>query len=111
MLLFNNKAVGNLEATLFGKNFQMKLFPEVVICLLIALTASGMVHRICTTVWLVALFILFVSEFKYNVYIYIFSLILSLVHLYHINLVSQKTYNQQYTQATNVQTFSNKKRK
>nr|CAH0098090.1 unnamed protein product [Daphnia galeata] len=78
-------AVGNLEATLFGKSFQMKLFPEVLICLGIALTASGMVHRICTTVCLV----------------------LSLVHLYHINLLSQKMYGQNAT----VQTFVTKKRK
>jgi len=63
-------AVGNLEATLFGKGFQVKLFPEVVLCLGIALTASGMVHRICTTVCLA----------------------LSLFHLYNVNLLSQKAY-------------------
>lgn len=78
-------AVGNLESSLFGKSFQTKLFPEVIICLGIALTASGMVHRICTTVCLV----------------------LSLVHLYHINLLSQKIYGQSVA----VQTFTTKKRK
>ncbi len=44
-------AVGSLESMLFGKGFQMKLMPEVILCLGIALTAAGMVHRICTTVW------------------------------------------------------------
>ena len=43
-------AVGNLEATLFGKGFQTKLL-EVVLCLAMACTAAGMIHRVCVTVW------------------------------------------------------------
>merc|ERR1711973_3977 len=78
-------AVGNLEATLFGKSFQVKLFPEVILCLGIALTASGMVHRICTTVCMA----------------------LSLFHLYNINLLSQKLYGQ----SASAQTYPTRKRK
>lgn len=44
------QAVGNLESTLFGKNFQLKL-PEIVLSMIISLIAAGMVHRICFTTW------------------------------------------------------------
>ncbi|KAK7872692.1 hypothetical protein R5R35_002681 [Gryllus longicercus] len=63
-------AVGNVETAMFGKNFQTKLFPEVILCLGIAMTASGMVHRVCTTT----------------------CLIFSLVGLYYVNRISQQTY-------------------
>lgn len=46
----DSQAVGNLEATLFGKNFQLKL-PEIIISMSVALIAAGMVHRICFTTW------------------------------------------------------------
>ena len=82
-----NKVVGNLEATLFGKNFQMKLFPEVVICLLIALTASGMVHRICTTVWLVPFFS-FITAYISNKYIHI----IFLVWYFHWSIYTTSTW-------------------
>lgn len=44
------QAIGNLEATLFGKNFQLKL-PEIVLAMAVSLIAAGMVHRICFTTW------------------------------------------------------------
>ncbi|XP_045447865.1 protein KRTCAP2 homolog isoform X2 [Melitaea cinxia] len=69
MFMFFVTAIGNLEATLFGKNFQLKL-PEIVLSMIISLIASGMVHRICFTT----------------------CLIFSLITLYYMNKLSQKTY-------------------
>ncbi|KAJ2947783.1 hypothetical protein O0L34_g9565 [Tuta absoluta] len=69
MFMFFVTAVGNLEATLFGKNFQLKL-PEVVISMSVSLIAAGMVHRICFTT----------------------CLIFSLMTIYYMNKLSQKTY-------------------
>ncbi|XP_046964650.1 protein KRTCAP2 homolog [Vanessa cardui] len=69
MFMFFVTAIGNLEATLFGKNFQLKL-PEIVLSMIISLIASGMVHRICFTT----------------------CLIFSLITIYYMNKLSQKTY-------------------
>uniref|UniRef100_T1IPA8 Uncharacterized protein n=1 Tax=Strigamia maritima TaxID=126957 RepID=T1IPA8_STRMM len=63
-------AVGNLETKMFGHNFQTKLFPEVIFCLILALTASGMVHSVCITT----------------------CLIFSLISLYYVNRISQSKY-------------------
>ncbi|XP_013794625.1 protein KRTCAP2 homolog [Limulus polyphemus] len=65
-------AIGNLETSLFGKNFQTKLFPEVALCLLIAMFASGMVHRVCITT----------------------CFLFSLLALYYLNRISIKAYGQ-----------------
>ncbi|XP_026758808.1 protein KRTCAP2 homolog [Galleria mellonella] len=69
MFMFFVTAVGNLEATLFGKNFQLKL-PEIILSMAVALVASGMVHRICFTT----------------------CLIFSIITIYYMNKLSQKTY-------------------
>ncbi|XP_069362566.1 protein KRTCAP2 homolog isoform X2 [Maniola hyperantus] len=69
MFMFFVTAIGNLEATLFGKNFQLKL-PEIALSMIISLIASGMVHRICFTT----------------------CLIFSLITVYYMNKLSQKTY-------------------
>ncbi|CAG4965237.1 unnamed protein product [Colias eurytheme] len=69
MFMFFVTAVGNLEATLFGKNFQLKL-PEIILSMAISLIAAGMVHRICFTT----------------------CLIFSLMTIYYMNKLSQKTY-------------------
>ncbi|XP_023949627.2 protein KRTCAP2 homolog [Bicyclus anynana] len=69
MFMFFVTAIGNLEATLFGKNFQLKL-PEIALSMLISLIAAGMVHRICFTT----------------------CLIFSLITIYYMNKLSQKMY-------------------
>lgn len=64
-------AVGNMESALFGKNFQTKLFPEVVLCLVVSVLAAGMVHRVSSTT----------------------CLIFSMVALYYITRISQSKYS------------------
>lgn len=49
VFVFTLTAISNFEVMNLGRNFQAKLFPEVISCLVIALVASGMVHRVCVT--------------------------------------------------------------
>ncbi|XP_019881761.1 protein KRTCAP2 homolog [Aethina tumida] len=63
-------AIGNLETCWFGKSFQLKLFPEVSVSLLLALFASATIHRVCGTT----------------------CIILSLMALYYVNKYSQKVH-------------------
>merc|ERR1712172_268566 len=48
LFVFLITAVGNLEKTVFGNNFQTKL-GEVVFCIIMAMSAAGTVHRVSAT--------------------------------------------------------------
>ncbi|RXG59529.1 Protein KRTCAP2-like protein [Armadillidium vulgare] len=50
LFIFLLTAVSNLETIMFGKGFQAKLIPEVVISLVISCFAAAMVHRVSVTV-------------------------------------------------------------
>ncbi|XP_066928779.1 keratinocyte-associated protein 2-like [Clytia hemisphaerica] len=50
LFVFALTAINNFEVMNMGRNFQAKLFPEVILAMFIALIASGMVHRVCVTV-------------------------------------------------------------
>ncbi|KAL1462715.1 hypothetical protein WDU94_014528 [Cyamophila willieti] len=76
--VFSLTGLGNLETAIFGKNFQTKLFPEVIFCLMGAVMASGMVHRVCATS----------------------CIMFSIIDLYYMQRISQSVHVQPIIQAS-----------
>ena len=63
LFVFLLTAIGNLEQIIFGKGFQTKL-PETIFCMILAMTASGSVHRVCVTTCFIFSLIMIYSMFK-----------------------------------------------
>ncbi|KAG8182707.1 hypothetical protein JTE90_026161 [Oedothorax gibbosus] len=70
LFVFALTAIGNLEAIVFGKGFHTKLFPEVLISILVAVFACGLIHRVCITT----------------------CFLFSVVALYYMNKISNKVH-------------------
>lgn len=71
--VFFTTVIGNLGMLLFGDSYNVRLFPEVIISIVIAMGVSASVHRVCATT----------------------CLLFSLVALYYINRISKSTYASQ----------------
>ncbi|GIY64639.1 protein KRTCAP2 homolog [Caerostris darwini] len=71
LFLFALTAIGNIETYVFGKGFHTKLFPEVLISILVAVFACGLIHRVCITT----------------------CFIFSIVALYYMNKISNKVHS------------------
>ncbi|KAL5255826.1 hypothetical protein ACHWQZ_G011154 [Mnemiopsis leidyi] len=68
--MFVLTAIGNLEDILMGKGFELQLIPEVAFALTLSMAVAGSIHRVSITC----------------------CLIFSLVILYFMNNISQKTH-------------------
>ncbi|KAH1023051.1 protein KRTCAP2 homolog isoform X2 [Dendroctonus ponderosae] len=70
LFTFTLTAIGNCETLFFGKSYTLGLFPEVVLALVMAVSAAASVHRVAGT----------------------FCFLLSLLSLFYLNNYSQKVY-------------------
>ncbi|GAB0097405.1 Protein KRTCAP2 homolog [Sergentomyia squamirostris] len=71
LFILSLTSISNLEAILMGRGFQAGLFPEVAFCMVSAIIASGMVHRVCATT----------------------CIIFSILALYYVNKISQRVHH------------------
>ena len=69
LFVFLLTAIGNLEQVMFGKGFQTKL-PETVLAMIIAMAASGSVHRVCATTCLIFSLVMVYSMYKISQQVY-----------------------------------------
>merc|ERR1712109_445349 len=69
LFVFILTAIGNLEQVLFGKGFQTKL-PETISALMVAMAASGSVHRVCATTCLIFSLVMVYSMYKISQKVY-----------------------------------------
>uniref|UniRef100_A0A1A9WFT0 Uncharacterized protein n=1 Tax=Glossina brevipalpis TaxID=37001 RepID=A0A1A9WFT0_9MUSC len=49
LFLFSLTSLSNVEMLLFGEDFSSKFIPEILFCLVVAVVAAGVVHRVCAT--------------------------------------------------------------
>ena len=69
LFVFLLTTIGNLEQVVFGKGFQTKL-PETILCLILAMAASGSIHRVCVTTCLLFSMIMLYSMYKISQSVY-----------------------------------------
>uniref|UniRef100_A0A1B0FQJ6 Uncharacterized protein n=1 Tax=Glossina morsitans morsitans TaxID=37546 RepID=A0A1B0FQJ6_GLOMM len=49
LFIFSLTSLSNVEMLLFGEDFSSKFIPEILFCLIVAVVAAGVVHRVCAT--------------------------------------------------------------